>query len=86
MRESPNPHHIPSRGRTITTTRTSRSKTIKVSGVIDRELHAEVVAIARGEGVAFGVIVQVAIEGYCFAVKRHPAILNRLPKDGRISA
>ncbi len=62
------------------------SKTIKVSGVIDRELHAEVKGVAAREGVAFGVIVQTAIERFCRDVVKRPGILRSLPKDGRISA
>ena len=62
------------------------AKTIKVSGVIDRDLHARVVAIARGEGVAFGVVVRHAIECFCRDAAAHPKILKGLPRDGRMTA
>jgi hypothetical protein len=62
------------------------AKTIKVSGTIDRTLHAEVKGVAAREGVAFGVIVTTAIERFCNEVKRRPGILKRLPRDGRMTA
>ncbi len=62
------------------------SKTIKVSGVIDRELHAEVKGVAARAGVAFGVVVSAAIERYCREAVKHPRILKSLPRDARMTA
>jgi hypothetical protein len=62
------------------------AKTIKVSGVIDRELHAEVAGLAKREGVAFGIVVKHAIECFCRDARAHPKILKGLPRDGRMTA